>query len=95
VIRPPQYRPCLVDPYRDHLRQRRAAGPVATTHPLAEIRAMGYTGSANLLVRYLNQGRAEHPQPDPSVRRLSGWIMTDPDHLTDAHRALRDKWSAS
>jgi len=25
------------------------------------------------------------------VRRLSGWIMTDPDHLSDEHRARRDK----
>ena len=41
LIRPPQYRSCLVDPFRDHLRQRRAAGPVPTTTLLAEIRAMG------------------------------------------------------
>jgi hypothetical protein len=83
LIRPPQYRRCLVDPYRDHLRQRSAAGPVATTTLLTEIRAMGYTGSANLLVRYLEQGRADEPLADPPVRGLTSWIMTDPEHVTD------------
>jgi transposase len=91
LIRPPQYRRCLVDPFRDHLRQRRAAGPVATTTLLAEIRAMGYPGSANLLARYLEQGRAEEPLADPAIRHLTSWIMTDPDHLTDERRAHCDK----
>jgi hypothetical protein len=36
-----------------------AAEPdLGVTRLLAEIRKLGYTGSANLLVRYLNQGRA-------------------------------------
>jgi hypothetical protein len=95
LVRPPQYRPCLVDPYRDHLRERRAAGPVATTTLLAEIRTMGYTGSANLPVRYLNSGRAEETPPDPSIRRLTGWIMTRPDRLSDPHRTHRDKLTAT
>jgi transposase len=95
LVRPPQYRRCLVDPYRDHLRQRRAAGPVATTTLLAEIRAMGYTGSANLLVRYLQQGRDQEPLADPSIRRLTSWITTDPDHLTAEQRTHRDKLTAA
>jgi hypothetical protein len=94
LIRPPQYRRCLVDPFRDHLRQRRAAGPVATTTLLTEIRAMGYTGSANLLVRYLEQGRAEQPLADPSIRRLTSWIMANPDHLPGEQYAHRDKLTA-
>ena len=58
--RPPRYGRTLVDPYRDHLRHRLAAEPaVPVTRLLAEIRELGYTGSANLLVRYLNQGRAQ------------------------------------
>jgi hypothetical protein len=85
----------VVDPYRDHLRRRRAGGCVATTTLLAEIRAMGYTGSANLLVRYLNQGRAELEFADPSIRRLTGWILTDPARLRDDHRAHRDKLTAA
>jgi transposase len=95
LIRPPQYRRCLVDAFRDHLRERRAAGPVATTTLLAEIRAMGYTGSTNLLVRYLKAGRAEGPLADPSVRHLTGWIMTESGRLSDEHRALRDKLTAA
>ncbi len=66
----PAYRPTLVDPYREHLRRRRAEEPaVPVTHLLEENRELGYTGSANLLVRYLNQGRAEGdpPLPRPAV----------------------------
>jgi hypothetical protein len=91
LVRPPQYRRCLVDPFRDHLRERRAAGPVATTTLLAEIRAMGYTGGANLLDRYLKQGRPSSHWPTLRLRRLTGWILTDPAHLTDPDRVLRDK----
>ncbi|MEC4021128.1 ISL3 family transposase [Streptomyces sp. H27-D2] len=94
LIRPPQYRRCLVDPFRDHLRERRAAGPVATTTLLAEIRVMGYTGSPNLLVRYLEQGRDQESLADPSIRRLTSWIMTDPDHLADEPGTHRDKLTA-
>ncbi len=63
--RPPRYRRTLVDPFRDHLCRRRTEYPgmvraaasvmVPVTRPLAEIRELGYTGSANVLVRYLSQ----------------------------------------
>ena len=50
--RAPQYRPTLVDPYRDHLRRRRAEEPgVPVQLLLREIRELGYQGSSNLLVR--------------------------------------------
>jgi hypothetical protein len=78
----PRYRPTLVDPYRDHLRTRRAAEPgVPVTHLLHEIRELGYTGSANLLVRYLNQGRAEGDRPVTTPRRLARLLLTHPDRL--------------
>jgi hypothetical protein len=49
--RPPRYGRTLVDPYRDHLRRRLAAEPdVAVTRLLAEIRELGYRGSANLQI---------------------------------------------
>ena len=88
--RPPRYRDTLVDPYRDHLRRRLADQPdVAVTRLLAEIRALGYTGSANLLVRYLNQGRADAERRAPSPRRLVCWLMTPPDNLpAHQHRHL-------
>ncbi|WUM90583.1 hypothetical protein OG905_09265 [Streptomyces sp. NBC_00322] len=43
-------RACLVGPYCDHLRRRRAERPgVLVKHLFEEIRALGYTGSLNLL----------------------------------------------
>jgi transposase len=78
----PRYRPTLVDPYRDHLRQRRAEDPaVPVTHLLHEIRELGYIGSANLLVRYLNQGRAEGARPVTTPRHLARLLLTHPEHL--------------
>ena len=55
---PPQYRACLVDDYREHLRARRAAEPSVPVQRLyAEIRARGYTGGLNLLYKHINRGR--------------------------------------
>jgi hypothetical protein len=48
--RPPQYRACLVDDYREHLRTRRTAEPgVSVKQLFEEIAAMGYSGGLNLL----------------------------------------------
>jgi transposase len=89
--RPPRYGTTLVDPYRDHLRRRLAAEPdVAVTRLLAEIRQLGYTGSANLLVRYLKQGRADADRTPPAPRRLVSWIMTRPQDLPEHHRRHLD-----
>ena len=94
--RPPRYRETLVDPYRDHLRRRRAEEPgVAVTRLLAEIRELGYTGSANLLVRYLDQGRADAIRTPPSPRRLVSWLMTRPTDLPAHHRQHLDDLLAS
>ncbi len=74
LIRAPKYRPTLVDPYRDHLRKRRLENPaVPVTHLLQEIRELGYTGSSNLLVRYINQGRVE---PDRPALSPGAWPAT-------------------
>ena len=65
-----QYRPTLVDPYRDYLRKRRIEEPgVPVQQLLREIRERGYPGSSNLLVRYINQGRLDSDRPHPSPRR--------------------------
>jgi hypothetical protein len=67
--RAPQYRPTLVDPYREYLRKRRAADPaVPVLQLLGEIRGRGYTGSQNLLYRYIAQGRVEDDRPALSPR---------------------------
>jgi transposase len=81
--RVPKYRPTLVDPYRDHLRKRRAEEPgVPVQQLLREIRERGYPGSSNLLVRYINQGRAEGDRPHLSPRRAARILLTRPDRLT-------------
>jgi hypothetical protein len=46
------------------------------TRLLAEIRELGYTGSANLLVRYLNQGRAHAERASPLILdQFLSWLM--------------------
>jgi hypothetical protein len=83
----PQYRPTLVDPYRDHLRKRREEEPAVTVRQLLEeIKDLGYRGSSNLLYRYINQGRAESDRPATSPRRLKSLLCTDPEQLKDTDR---------
>jgi len=89
LVRAPQYRPTLVDPYRDHLRARRAGDPaVPVLRLLAEIRDLGYTGSMNLLYRYITQGRVESDRPHLSSRRVARLLLTRPASLSDAQQAL-------
>lgn len=90
--RAPQYRPTLVDPYRDHLRKRRAEDPaVPVLQLLAEIKAMGYTGSQNLLYRYINQGRVEADRLPVSSRRLAELITANPASLPPDERDLVER----
>jgi hypothetical protein len=90
--RPPRYGRTWVDPYRDHLRRRLVADPgMPVTQLLAEIRELGYTGSANLLVRYLNQGPADTERAIPPPRRLVSWIMTRPTELPEHDREHLDE----
>ncbi|GAB3278760.1 ISL3 family transposase [Actinocorallia lasiicapitis] len=92
----PRYRPTLVDPYRDHLRTRRAEDPaVPVTQLLKEITDLGYTGSLNLLYRYLNQGRAEGDRPVTTPRHLARLLLTRPDHLRDKDAALLNDLTAT
>ncbi|OHV45345.1 ISL3 family transposase [Pseudofrankia sp. BMG5.36] len=87
LVAAPAFRPTLVDPYRDHLRRRRAEEPgVPVLGLFREIREQGYTGSHNLLVRYLNQGRLDGDRPAISPRSLTRLLLTRPDALTDAQR---------
>ncbi|MFJ5657464.1 transposase [Streptomyces microflavus] len=85
----PRYRTTLVDPYREHLRIRRATEPaVAVTQLFHEIKAQGYTGSHNLLVRYLTQGRAEGNRPVITPRHAARLLLTHPEHLWTKDTAL-------
>lgn len=49
---------------------------------------MGYTGSANLLVRYINSGRVEADHATLSPRRVTRLLNTHPERLDDAQRTL-------
>ena len=92
MIRAPKYRATLVDPYRDHLRARRAADPAVPVQTLlAEIRERGYTGSMNLLSRYITQGRVEADRPHLSPKRVARLVLTRPDALSDDQQALLAK----
>lgn len=94
--RAPRYRPTLVDPYRDHLRTRRTQDPaVAVLQLFREIKKLGYTGSLNLLYRYITQGRAEGDRPVTTPRRLACLLLTRPDHLRDKHTALLRELTAA
>jgi transposase len=84
LVRAPQYRPTLVDPYRNYLRQRRQDHPaVPVLQLLQEIRELGYTGSQNLLYRYITQGRVECDRPTISPKQLTRYLLTRPDQLKD------------
>ncbi len=94
--RPPQYRACLVDDYREHLRARRAADPgVPVLRLFEEITKLGYTGGLNLLYRYINQGRLDGDRIMPSPRRLTRWLLTRPTNLTTGRRAHLDELVAA
>jgi transposase len=96
MIRAPRYRATMVDPYRDHLRARRAADPaVPVQQLLAEIREQGYPGSMNLLYRYITQGRVEADRPHLSPRRVARLLLTRPDALSDSQQALLGKLTAA
>jgi transposase len=91
-----QYRPTLVDPYRDYLRKRRAEEPgVPVQQLLREIRELGYPGSSSLLVRYLNQGRADADRPHIAPRKATQILLTRPDNLTDGQRETAARISSA
>ena len=94
--RAPQYRPGLVDPYRDYLRKRRAEEPgVPVQQLLREIREKGYPGSSNLLVRYINQGRLDTDRPHIAPRKAAQILLTDPENLSGGQRETAGRLAAA
>ena len=94
--RTPQYRPGLVDPYRDYLRRRREEEPgVPVQRLLREIREQGYPGSSNLLVRYINQGRLDTERPHIAPRKATQILLTNPDNLPGGQRETAGRLSAA
>ena len=96
MLRVPKYRPSLVDPYREHLRKRRAEDPgVPVKHLFEEIKALGFTGCLNLLHKYINQGRADADRSHISPRRLARMLLTKPDNLKAEQHELLAKLTAA
>jgi transposase len=68
---------------------------VPLTHLLGEITRLGYTGSANLLMRYIAQGRVEADHAALSPKKVTGLLLADPVDLREDQRELRDKLAAA
>jgi transposase len=76
-------RPSLLDEFKPYLHQRWNSGCTNAAVLFAEITARGYRGGQSLVRHYLHQFRTtvripRPPSTPPSVRRVTGWIMTDP-----------------
>lgn len=81
-------RSSLLDRYKPYLHQRWNEGVTDATLLTKEIAAQGYAGSDKTVRRYLQPFREMLAAPPvlpavPKVRRITGWIMTDPDNLDD------------
>jgi hypothetical protein len=96
MLRVPKYRAGLVDPYREHLRKRRAEDPAVPVQRLfEEIKVLGFTGCLNLLHKYINQGRADADRSHISPRRLARMLLTRPDNLKAEHHDLLARLTAA
>jgi transposase len=89
-------RSSLLNRYKPYLHQRWNEGVTDATLLTKEITVQGYTGSHQTVRRYLQPFREMLTAPPvppavPKVRRVTGWIMTDPDNLdTDQQEKLTD-----
>jgi transposase len=52
-------------------------------------------GSANLLARYINQGRVEADHASLSAKKAAGLLLADPATLEEKQTTLRDKLAAA
>nr|WP_233520273.1 ISL3 family transposase [Prauserella sp. PE36] len=85
----------LLVEFKPYLRQRWSAGCTNATTLFTEITARGYRGGPTLVRDYLHQFRtATHiphpPRKPPSVRRVVGWIMSDPATLDPVDQTRLD-----
>lgn len=60
-----------------------------------EIKELGYTGSLNLLYRYITQGRAEGGRPVITARRLARFLLNRPDKPRGAGTQLLRELTAA
>lgn len=79
-------RPSMLEEFEPYLHLRFNDGCTNATALFAEIKARGYRGGQKIVREYLRPFRAarrvpEPPRKPPSVRRVVGWIMSDPDNM--------------
>jgi len=88
-------RPGLLDEFTPYLHQRWNDGRTNAAQLFTEITARGYPGEPTAVRHYLRQFRTtiripQPPRTPPSVRRVVGWIMTDPATLDPANQQRLD-----
>jgi transposase len=84
-------RPSLLDEFKPYLHQRWNNGQTNIAQLVAEICERGYRGSAQTVYRYLRPFRVAGVKAPaqkagaPKIREVTGWIMRNPDNLTEDH----------
>lgn len=79
----------IIDPYVGYLHRRWNEGVRNAAQLYREIQGLGYPGGELAVQRHLRRyrsGRGHAPAPGPkppSVREVTSWIMTHPEHLRD------------
>jgi hypothetical protein len=89
------HRTSMLEEFKPYLHQRWNDGCTNAATLLAEITARGYRGGPTLVRHYLHQFRTTKritppPGKPPSVRRVVGWIMTDPTTIDPADQRRLD-----
>jgi transposase len=89
-------RTSVLDGFAEHLTTRFTAGITDAAALHTDLQQLGFTGSVQTVRRYLRPLRnadalpTTRPAPRPAVpkpRRITRWIMTDPDHLDTNDKA--------
>lgn len=76
-----------LDRFKDHLHQRWSDGVHNASALHRELQDLGWRGGIRTVSRYVAQMRARTDPPPttptpPKPRKVTGWIMSDPDHLS-------------
>lgn len=84
-------RPKAIAPFEGYLRQRFTQGCRNASVLWAELKEQGYGGSYASVRDAVRPWRSQHPPPGPplkppTVRQVTAWIMTNPDHLEEDQR---------
>lgn len=99
MVTGPSPRSSRLDRFAPYLHQRWDQGCTDAAQLFAEIQAQGYSGSKRSARRYLQPLRAALttpvlPPPPPTVREVTRWITSHPDHLTEEETAKLSQFKA-